>query len=108
MQQEPLQERLSQALLNSSILSPALHPLPPFCRGSRAQHPEVAFMFLPPPQLIVVTPWAHFVLHLIPFERGHWRIAGENRGEAAGQAQRHTNKQKPAPRGEIASTAAGL
>lgn len=67
----------------------------------------------PTPHLIVVTPWAHFVLHLIPFERGHWRIAGEageRSGGAAGEAERHTNKKKKkiAPQGEIASTAAGL
>lgn len=100
----------STALSCHQLLTPSL---PSHLTGEtrKAQRPEVAFMF-PTPHLIVVTPWAHFVLHLIPFERGHWRIAGEageRSGGAAGDAERHTNKQKKiVPQGEIASTAAGL
>lgn len=97
MQQEPLEEHLAWAVLSSSILnssSPAPSLPPQLTEEARkAQHPEVPFLFTHP-HLIVVTPWAHFVLHLIPFERGHWRIAGEageSSGEAAGEAERHTN-----------------
>lgn len=94
MQQEPLEEHLAWAVLSSSILNSSSPPpsLPPQLteEARKAQHPEVAFLFTHP-HLIVVTPWAHFVLHLIPFERGHWRIAGEA-GERSGGSSRRGRK----------------
>lgn len=83
-EQNPFQKCLSWALPERLCLVTAYsqwHPLPSFPPHKGEPKGQELLLSSTPHPAIVVTSWHHFVLHLIPFERGHWRIAGEGRQE---------------------------